>query len=147
MSLTSCTHLDSLDKCTVGTCNKQNGECFATLKDGTVCSDGDPCTHQDQCVLGACVGVPDPDKKDFEICGGTPPTDDKTASIAYAFAAAGAAALIGLIIGLAFLIKRIKNSKLMDPDTWNPDTFSTIGANPMYKASEMVVDNKLYEAS
>lgn len=106
----SCTHLDSLDKCTVGVCNKESGECFAEAKDGTLCSDGDPCTYQDQCIVGVCIGVPDPDKQNLVLCGGEP-SEDPTAPIAIAFAAAGAAALIGLIIGVAFLVKRVKNSR------------------------------------
>jgi len=63
------------------------------------------------------------------------------------FAIIGAAVLIGAIAGLAILIKKIRDSKLLNPDTWNPDTFSSIGSNPLYKGSEKTMDNALYDAN
>jgi hypothetical protein len=33
---------------------------------------------------------------------------------------------------------------LMNPDSWNPDMFSSVGANPLYKGNKNVVDNALY---
>jgi len=46
---------------------------------------------------------------------------------------------------MAFLIKKIRNSKITNPDTWNPELFSSIGANPLYKGNQSVVNNRLYE--
>jgi len=58
-----------------------------------------------------------------------------------------ATAAVGAIVGLAFLIKKVRDSRLLDPDTWNPDTFSSVGANPLYKGSVHTVDNRLYEGA
>jgi len=63
------------------------------------------------------------------------------------FGLVGAGALIGAIAGIAFLVKKIRDSKLLDPDTWDPDKFSSIGSNPLYKGSEKSVDNRMYEGS
>jgi len=56
-----------------------------------------------------------------------------------------AAGLVAAIVAGAFLIRKVRNSRLLDPDTWNPDTFSSVGANPLYKGSVKTVDNMLYE--
>jgi len=76
----------------------------------------------------------------------SPPSSANTSSIAI-FAAAGGAALIGAVAGLAFLLKRIRDKKLLDAETWNPDTFSSIGSNPLYKGNSNMVNNQLYEGS
>jgi len=40
-------------------CNPGSGECEdAPLEDGTLCEDGDVCTHREACAAGACVGEP-----------------------------------------------------------------------------------------
>jgi len=76
----------------------------------------------------------------------TPPSSAANNSIII-FSVAGAAALIGAILGLAFLLKRIRDKKLLDAETWNPDTFNSVGSNPLYKGSSKSVDNRLYEGT
>ena len=44
-----------LSQCKVGSCEPANGVCLITDKQGS-CSDGDPCTETDYCLVGACVG-------------------------------------------------------------------------------------------
>jgi hypothetical protein len=60
------------------------------------------------------------------------------------FAAAGGAALLGAIVGATLIVKKIQKSRLLDPDTWNPDAFSTVGSNPFFQPSQKMVDNALY---
>ena len=50
---------DGAEACkTGGSCNPATGKCSdpAALPDGTVCSDGDPCTREDVCRSGNCIG-------------------------------------------------------------------------------------------
>jgi hypothetical protein len=104
----------------------------------------------DTCINGTCRGVIDPSLQFTEQCGfnGTSiPSASVNNTAVIAFSVAGAIAAIGAIVGMAFLIKKIRNSRLTDPDTWSPDTFSSIGANPLYKGSEKIVDNRMYEGS
>jgi len=104
----------------------------------------------DRCINGTCSGDVDQNQATNNVlCGALPPTTPTSVNnnSIIIFAVAGAAALIGAIIGLAFLIKRIRDKKLLDAETWNPDTFSSVGSNPLYKGSEKSVDNRLYEGS
>ncbi len=43
--------------CVVVFCNAATGNCGITKFTGPTCSDGDPCTEQDQCFSGVCEGV------------------------------------------------------------------------------------------
>jgi hypothetical protein len=44
---------------TPGTCDPTTGACqYPNAPDGTLCSDGDPCTVDDACVSGTCTGSP-----------------------------------------------------------------------------------------
>ena len=59
------------DPCTDSFCSPQSGKCGASaLPDGTQCSDGDSCTHDDHCVGGVCQG-PANNCDDGDLC-----TDD-----------------------------------------------------------------------
>jgi hypothetical protein len=50
-----CSFLD--DACTSGVCQPQDGACIADVTDnGQACEDGDPCTVEQTCESGACVG-------------------------------------------------------------------------------------------
>jgi len=113
------------------------------------CDDNNICTKDDRCVDGACAGDQDESHNDLVICGAIPPTDPASVNnnTIIILAVAGGAALIGAIAGLAFLLKRIRDKKLLDADTWNPDTFSSVAVSPLYKGSEKSVDNRLYEGS
>ncbi len=43
--------------CTLDTCDPKDGKCkHAAGPDGTVCTDGNSCTHTDRCAKGKCVG-------------------------------------------------------------------------------------------
>ena len=54
---TDCSHLD--DVCTAGVCNTSNGFCEAApANEGGACDDGFPCTGNDVCVEGVCMGTP-----------------------------------------------------------------------------------------
>jgi len=140
------------DQCKASVCHTDTGICNIAILNGTECNDRNQCTKDDTCDEdGLCVGTPDPDVANTTACGYVPPVNppepgDPT-SLIIIFALAGAGALVGAIIGLAFLVRKIRNSKLLDPDTWNPDTFSSVGANPLYQSSSRVVDNRLYEAN
>lgn len=134
VSTKTCTELNG--QCARGVCNKESGECEKVLLDDEVCNDKDPCTTGDQCIQGECIGVPDTTS---ELCGGEPsPPPDSTEPIIWIFTGAGLAGVIGLIVGAAFLVKRVRNSNLLDPDTWNPDPFSTVGNNALYRGAETV---------
>ena len=63
---------------TDGVCSPLNGVAMATATDGVLsplpgwtCDDGSPCTTQDSCIAGTCIGTPLP--------AGTPCTDDGSA--------------------------------------------------------------------
>jgi len=50
-----CSALD--DACNVGVCDALTGVCLAQpLNESGVCDDGDPCTEDDACAAGVCVG-------------------------------------------------------------------------------------------
>jgi len=49
---------EDADECTRDLCVA--GECTQNLLDGFACSDGDPCTFNDECVVGVCEGIPLP---------------------------------------------------------------------------------------
>ena len=52
-----CSGLD--DACNVGTCNEGLGTCESTpTNEGGSCDDLDPCTENDSCASGACIGIP-----------------------------------------------------------------------------------------
>jgi hypothetical protein len=113
--------------------------------DNQTCNDFNICTTDDRCVNGTCAGDIDEGLVGTDEC--FPPPASVNNNTIIIFSVAGASALIGAIVGLAFLIKRIRDSKILSPDTWNPDTFSSIGANPLYKGNQKVVDNRLFEGS
>jgi formylglycine-generating enzyme required for sulfatase activity len=53
--------------CLRNTCDPTSGVCSMTPPpDDTICSDGNPCTHDDRCAGGACVGTPE---EGGEVCG------------------------------------------------------------------------------
>lgn len=53
-----CSEFDSA--CTYGQCDPQSGSCGAfDQPDGAPCDDGDGCTFNETCTLGACVAPPD----------------------------------------------------------------------------------------
>jgi len=139
-------------QCDSASCDSMTGQCQSFVVDNSLnktCDDGNICTFQDVCTNGTCAGVNNPALVNATECGFIPiinatPKQVKNTSIII-FAVAGAAALIGAIAGLAFLIKKIRDSKLLNPDTWNPDTFSSLASNPLYKGSEKAMDNALYE--
>jgi len=132
------------EQCKKSLCEPTTGECVLSPIDANItCNDGNVCTMNDICVNGTCIGETDPTLAQSVECGFVP-SSPVTNSIII-FSVAGAAALIGAIVGMAFLIKKIRDSKLTDPDTWNPEAFNSIGANPLYKGSSKVVDNRLYE--
>jgi len=108
------------------------------------CDDGNLCTTGDSCQNGTCVGTEDESLAEtLTECGASTNNDNKNTMWIILGTAAGLTS--GAAIGAAVLIRRIRKSKLMDPDTWNPDAFSSIGANPLYKGSVKSVDNRLYE--
>jgi hypothetical protein len=59
------------DQChDVGICNPDTGECeYAVLPNGTLCNDGDSCTHSDTCQEGVCTGTPANLMSDPDNCG------------------------------------------------------------------------------
>jgi len=134
---------NTTDQCKLSYCNSTNGNCVVNNvpNNQKTCDDLNICTINDVCVDGECTGT--------LACNGT--TTDLVSSTVVKnnsiiiFSVAGAAAVVGAIIGMAFLAKKIRDSKLTDPDTWNPDMFSSVGANPLYKGSAKTVDNRLYE--
>jgi len=138
------TFCNSTDQCKVALCNATTGMCVTQNipnDRNVVCNDQQFCTTNDRCVNGTCTGdINSTLAATYEQCGATPPPPTDTKSVTdksyIIFSVAGAGALIGAIVGMAFLIKKIRDSKLMDPDSWNPDSFSSIGANPLYKGSE-----------
>jgi hypothetical protein len=50
---------DDNNPCTVND-RCQFGSCVGTTADGTLCDDGDPCTHSDTCAAGVCQGSKTP---------------------------------------------------------------------------------------
>lgn len=141
-------------QCEGATCDPKTGSCQTFVVPDSAnktCDDGNICTYQDVCSQGNCKGIENPALVNATQCGFVPlitssPKAVKNTSIII-FAIIGAAVLIGAIAGLAILIKKIRDSKLLNPDTWNPDTFSSIGSNPLYKGSEKTMDNALYDAN
>lgn len=134
------------DVCNSGRCDPASGQCIIEPRpdtDNITCDDTYFCTKDDRCTNGTCVGVTDPALAGTIDCGYVPP--GAGSQLAIILSVAGAAALIGAIAGLAFLIKKIRDSKILSPDSWNPDTFSSIGANPLYKGNQKVVDNRLFD--
>jgi len=136
---------ETTDVCKISACDATTGACVLTsvdAADNISCNDGNGCTKDDRCrEQGTCEG--DNDDSLALICFPPPPDSVQNPAI-IAFSIAGAAALIGAIVGIAFLIRKIRNSQLMNPDSWNPDMFSSVGANPLYKGNKNVVDNALY---
>jgi len=136
------------EQCKSTSCNATTGLCeYFDREDGSPCDDTNVCTKDDKCIKGACEGEIDESLLERPPCGNPPAPSVSPAdptNIVIIFVVSGAAALIGAIAGLAFLIKKIRDSKLTDPDTWNPDTFSSVGANPLYQGSSKVVDNRMY---
>jgi len=50
---------DDANSCTTDFCDEGTDGCmYTSLGDGTVCSDGDPCSLDDVCAAGFCVGAP-----------------------------------------------------------------------------------------
>ncbi len=45
------------DPCTAETCNSDSGECESSPLSGVSCDDGSPCTQQDVCESGNCLGT------------------------------------------------------------------------------------------
>jgi len=118
---------------------------FRVLNNSIYCND---CTTNDTCVAGSCKGTSDPIKAALVVCGGSPPAGSSTTTnntTIIIFALAGAAACIGAIVGGAFLLKKVRQAKLMDPDTWNPDKIGSVGTNPLYKNLGTTKENLLYE--
>jgi hypothetical protein len=137
-----------LDVCHLARCDPLTAECVTFDRpnyENITCNDNNVCTRDDKCVNGTCIGDVDPLTIDTEQCSPASPSAINNTIIV--FSVAGAAALIGAIVGLAFLIKKIRDSKILSPDTWNPDTFSSVGANPLYKGNQKIVDNRLFEGS
>lgn len=111
------------------------------------CDDLNLCTTNDTCLNGTCSGVPDPATLDLVECGADGSSDgDVGQTSLIIFTVAGAAAIISALVGGAFLIKKIRNSRLLDPDTWNPDTFNSVEINPTYKGLEKAFVNPLHDA-
>jgi len=138
------------ETCKYSQCDNSTGGTCITLSykdaDKVNCSDNNICTTGDVCVGGNCAGTIDPTLIHTAQCGTVPPSSVQNQTT-IAFAIAGAVAAIGAIIGVAFLIKKVRNSRIDDPDTWSPDTFHSIGSNPLYKGSESVVTNRMYEGA
>ena len=62
-----CSSLD--DQCNAGVCNPGTGACEAQAAQGrNLCEDGDACTADDACQLGACVAGAPPDCDDRNEC-------------------------------------------------------------------------------
>jgi len=138
-------------QCTIWYCdaNKPVGEGCTPIRFGneTTCNDNDNCTVNDRCVAGECTGERTEETEMLPECGYVPPPPETEAAdnALIIFAAAGGAALVGAIIGSALVIKKIQRSRLLDPETWNPDMFSSVGTNPLFQASQKMVENPLAE--
>lgn len=136
------------EQCKSTSCNSSTGLCeYFNREENSTCDDTNVCTKDDRCINGTCIGDIDESLLESPPCGNPPlpsvsPADPT--NLVVIFVVTGAAALIGAIAGLAVLLKKIRDSRLLDPDTWNPDTFSSVGANPLYQGSSKVVDNRLY---
>ncbi|MHC4838436.1 MAG: hypothetical protein ACYTF3_09685 [Planctomycetota bacterium] len=61
------------DACTVVACNPESGQCEADIAGEGACDDGDPCTVEDTCNGGRCLGAPrdcaDDDPCTVDGCG------------------------------------------------------------------------------
>eukprot|EP01115_Flamella_aegyptia_P012292 TRINITY_DN606_c0_g1_i5.p1 TRINITY_DN606_c0_g1~~TRINITY_DN606_c0_g1_i5.p1 ORF type:complete len:175 (+),score=79.68 TRINITY_DN606_c0_g1_i5:35-559(+) len=138
------------EPCKTFTCDRLTGQCIPTLYGNeTVCNDKNNCTVNDRCDNGTCVGYPDDNTALLAECGFVPPTPSNPAgtnSIIVLAAVLGAALVAG-IAAVALIVKKIQKARLLDPDTWNPDAFSSVGANPFYQASQKMVDSPLYEGN
>jgi len=135
------------DQCNEYVCDPDTGTCGRIAFNGTACNDGKICTENDICKDGVCVGEETDRTKQLPQCGFIPPSKSGGGGNALIiFAAAGGAALIGAIIGAALIIKKIQKSKLLDPATWNPDMFNSVGTNPLFQASQKMVENPLHDA-
>jgi hypothetical protein len=140
--------VDENDVCHQSRCDSRTGTCVIENRpnyENITCNDRNVCTKNDLCVNGTCIGSVDQTLIGTEQCSPVSPSAVNNTIII--FSVAGAAALIGAIVGIAFLIKKIRDSKILAPDTWNPDTFSSVGANPLYKGNQKIVDNRLFEGS
>jgi hypothetical protein len=105
------------------------------------------CTTNDTCYNGTCSGVPNPATIDLVECGADKSSGgDVGQTSLIIFTVAGAAAIISALVGGAFLIKKIRDSRLLDPETWNPDTFNSVEINPTYKGLEKAFVNPLHDA-
>eukprot|EP01114_Cavostelium_apophysatum_P007181 TRINITY_DN18_c0_g1_i7.p1 TRINITY_DN18_c0_g1~~TRINITY_DN18_c0_g1_i7.p1 ORF type:complete len:836 (-),score=207.16 TRINITY_DN18_c0_g1_i7:132-2639(-) len=123
-------------------CNSETGRCDTNDLNGLVCDDRNACTLNDTCTNGMCSGIRDEDSENT-VCN--PVTPANTTALVFGLVGAGAA--LFAIAGIAYLIKKIRASKLLDPETWDPSKFSSVGSNPLYKGSEMTVDNRMYEGT
>jgi hypothetical protein len=136
-------------QCKLSVCNTTTAQCdVSNLPEDTPCNDANQCTTNDRCIDGQCIGDLDEQLAQTIECGyvpSIPSFENDPTNIIIIFVLSGAGALVGAIVGLAFLVKKVRDSRLMDPDTWNPDAFSSVGANPLYQSSSRVVDNRLYE--
>jgi len=142
---------NSTGQCKLTYCNTSSGLCGSSNVPNVqnlTCDDGSICTTSDRCIDGECTGVKDPTTANATACCPTcspaasaSSVHTKTTAI---FSAIGAAALLGAIAGAVFLVKKIRDSKITNPDTWDPDKFVAIGGNPLYKGSDKVVNNALY---
>jgi len=68
-----CTPADT--DCTKRSCNPSTGLCDATYLNSGICSDGDSCTTNDQCVAGVCKGTAQPCNAQCTIDSQCTPSD------------------------------------------------------------------------
>jgi len=137
----------SNNRCYISSCNGATGVCNIRYRNGIPCDDLNLCTTNDTCINGTCSGVRDPTTIDLEECGADNSSgNDVGQTSLIIFTVAGAAAIISALIGGAFLIKKIRDSRLLDPETWNPDTFNSVEINPTYKGLEKAFVNPLHDA-
>jgi len=135
-------------QCQIAVCDPTSGDCMQQNEpDNSTCDDQNICTYEDHCTDGSCSGVPNPAYSATQECGGVSSqnNDNSSSTSLVIFTVAGAAALIGAIIGGAFLFRKIRNSRLTDPDTWNPQAFHSLSSNPLYQGTESSVNNPFYE--
>jgi len=146
------TQCNSTEQCTSGYCSPDDGNCYIVAIPDYVnqtCDDSNICTMNDVCYNGTCRGDKDPSLANLTLCGFIAPPPKKTfptTAVAVAVAISGVT-LIGAVAGLAALIKKVKAAQLLNPTTWNPDSFTSVGSNPLYQGSAKTVDNQLYEGA
>ena len=67
-------HCEDGNPCTIGTCQPESGECVYPFALGS-CDDDNPCTQEDHCDAGACIGIPtscdDANECTADACNGT----------------------------------------------------------------------------